>query len=90
MPTTAEAGLPAFIASGWNAMFAPKGTPQPIVAKLADALSKALDDPATRNRLEDIGAVIPTKRGPEALRALVAAEIEKWTPVIKAAGVVGQ
>jgi tripartite-type tricarboxylate transporter receptor subunit TctC len=89
VPTTAEAGLPAFVASGWNAMFAPKGTPQPVVAKLSEAVSKALDDPATRKRLEDIGAVIPTQRGPEALRALVAAEIEKWTPVIKAAGVVG-
>jgi tripartite-type tricarboxylate transporter receptor subunit TctC len=89
VPTTAEAGLPAFVASGWNAMFAPKGTPQPVVAKLADAVSKALDDPGTRKKLEDIGAVIPAKRGPEALRTLVTVEIEKWTPVIKAAGVVG-
>jgi tripartite-type tricarboxylate transporter receptor subunit TctC len=90
VPTTREAGLPGFEASGWNAMFAPKGTPPAIVERLADAVSKALDDPATRKRLEDIGAVIPKQRGPAALRALVESEIAKWTPVIKAAGVTAQ
>lgn len=89
VPTTAEAGMPQFVASGWNAMFAPKGTPKPIVDKLAAAADAALKNPATRKKLEDIGAVIPAKTGPEALRSLVASEIEKWTPVIKAAGVVG-
>lgn len=87
VPTTAEAGMPQFVASGWNAMFAPKGTPKEIVDKLAAAVDAALKNPATRKKLEDIGAVIPAKTGPEALRSLVAAEIEKWTPVIKAAGV---
>jgi tripartite-type tricarboxylate transporter receptor subunit TctC len=89
VPTTVEAGLPKFQASGWNAMFAPKGTPKHMVDKLADAASKALDDPATRKRLQDIGAIVPPKerRGPQALRDFVAAEIDKWTPVIKAAGV---
>jgi tripartite-type tricarboxylate transporter receptor subunit TctC len=88
-PTTAEAGLPAFQASGWNALFAPKGTPKPIVEKLADAVSKALDDPGVRARLDQLGAIIPPppRRGPEALRALVESEIRKWTPVIKAANV---
>jgi tripartite-type tricarboxylate transporter receptor subunit TctC len=90
VPTTKEVGLPQFEASGWNAMFAPKGTPAPIIERLADAVGKALDDPATRKRLEDIGAVIPKQRGPAALRALVEAEITKWTPVIKAAGVIAQ
>jgi tripartite-type tricarboxylate transporter receptor subunit TctC len=88
VPTTAEAGMPQFVASGWNAMFAPKGTPKPIVDKLAAAVDAALKNPATRKKLEDIGAVVPAKTGPEALRSLVASEIEKWTPVIKAAGVV--
>lgn len=88
VPTTAEAGMPKFVASGWNAMFAPKGTPKAIVDKLAAAVDAALSNPATRKRLEDIGAVIPAKTGPDALRSLVAGEIEKWTPVIKAAGVV--
>lgn len=89
VPTTAEAGMPQFVASGWNAMFAPKGTPKPIVDKLAAAVDAALENPATRKKLEDIGAVVPAKTGPDALRSLVASEIEKWTPVIKAAGVVG-
>lgn len=87
VPTTAEAGMPKFVASGWNAMFAPKGTPKAVVDKLAAAVDAALRNPVTRKRLEEIGAVIPATTGPEALRSLVASEIEKWTPVIKAAGV---
>ncbi len=90
IPTTGEAGLPQFLASGWNAMFAPKGTPAPVIERLAAAADKALSDPSTRKKLEDIGAVIPRERGPAALKRLVASEIEKWTPVIKAAGVVAQ
>lgn len=88
VPTTAEAGLPQLQASGWNAMFAPKGTPKAIVDKLAAAAAKAFEDPATRKRLTDIGAVIPPpeRRGPDALRSFVAAEVAKWTPVIKQAG----
>ncbi len=78
-------------ASGWNAMFAPKGTPKAIVDKLADAAAKAAEDPVTRKRLEDIGAVVPPpeRRGSQALRNFVAAEVAKWTPVIKAAGASG-
>jgi tripartite-type tricarboxylate transporter receptor subunit TctC len=89
VPTTVEAGLPKFQASGWNALFAPKGTPKHMIDKLADAAGKALDDPTTRKRLLDIGAIVPPpeRRGPQALRAFVAAEIDKWTPVIKEAGV---
>jgi putative tricarboxylic transport membrane protein len=89
VPTTTEAGLPQLQASGWNAMFAPKGTPKEIVDKLADAANKALEDPKTKKRLDDIGAVVPPaeRRGPKALHDFVAAEIDKWTPVIKAAGV---
>jgi tripartite-type tricarboxylate transporter receptor subunit TctC len=88
VPTTIEAGLPQLQASGWNAMFAPKGTPKAIVDKLADAAAKAAEDPVTRKRLEDIGAVVPPpeRRGSQALRNFVAAEVAKWTPVIKAAG----
>ena len=87
VPTTSEAGLPQMQATGWNAMFAPKGTPRPIIEKLADAASKAADDPVTRKRLEDIGGVVPSaeRRGPDALRSFVAAEVGKWTPVLKAA-----
>jgi tripartite-type tricarboxylate transporter receptor subunit TctC len=88
VPTAKEAGLPGFEASAWNALFAPKNTPKPVIDKLSDALSKALDDDTTRKRLLDLGSVIPEKsgRGPQALAALVKSEIARWTPIIKAAG----
>ena len=88
VPTTKEAGLPEFQASAWNALFAPKGTPKPVLDKLTAALDKALDDEAVRKRLLDLGSDIPGKdrRGQAALGALVKSEIAKWSPVIKAAG----
>jgi tripartite-type tricarboxylate transporter receptor subunit TctC len=88
VPTTKEAGLPEFQAQAWNALFAPKGTPQPILDKLTDALDKALDDEQTRKRLLELGSVLPDKagRGQQALAALVKSEIARWTPVIKSAG----
>jgi tripartite-type tricarboxylate transporter receptor subunit TctC len=87
LPTTAEAGLPAFQAQAWNAIFAPKGTSPAIIAKLNAAASKALDDEGVRKRLLDLGSVIPkpAERSPEALAALVKSEIAKWTPVLKPA-----
>ncbi len=88
VPTSKEAGLPAFQAQAWNALFAPKGTPQPILDKLTDALDKALDDEQTRKRLLELGSVLPGKaeRGQQALASLVKSEIARWTPIIKAAG----
>jgi tripartite-type tricarboxylate transporter receptor subunit TctC len=88
VPTTKEAGLSEFQASAWNALFAPKGTPKPIVDKLSQALDKALEDDATRKRLLELGSDIPGKgrRGGTALVDLVKREIAKWSPVIKAAG----
>ena len=87
VPTSKEAGLPEFQASAWNAMFAPKGTPKPIVDKLNAALGKALDDPNTRKRLLDLGSVLPEgeARSPGALAELVKSEIARWTPIIKTA-----
>jgi tripartite-type tricarboxylate transporter receptor subunit TctC len=87
VPTTAEAGLPAFQAQAWNAIFAPKGMPAPILAQLNAAAAKALDDEGVRKRLLDLGSVIPAAadRTPEALAALVKSEIAKWTPVLKPA-----
>jgi tripartite-type tricarboxylate transporter receptor subunit TctC len=87
VPTTAEAGLPAFRAQAWNAIFAPKGTPAPVIAKLNAAAAKALDDENVRKRLLDLGSVIPgpADRTPEALAALVKSEIAKWIPVLKPA-----
>ncbi|MCG6206862.1 tripartite tricarboxylate transporter substrate binding protein BugD [Rhodopseudomonas sp. HC1] len=87
VPTTAEAGLPNFQAQAWNAIFAPKGTPETIVAALNAAAMKALDDDNVRKRLLDLGSVIPERgdRTPEALGKLVESEIAKWTPVLKGA-----
>ena len=87
VPTTTEAGLPAFQAQAWNAIFAPKGTPAPIIEKLNAAAAKALDDENVRKRLLDLGSVIPgpADRTPAALAALVKSEIAKWTPVLKPA-----
>ena len=87
VPTAKEAGLPEFQASAWNALFAPKGTPKPIVDKLNAALGKALDDATTRKRLLDLGSELPDgqARSSTALAELVKSEIAKWTPIIKAA-----
>ena len=88
VPTTKEAGLPEFQVSAWNALFAPKDTPKPILDKLADALDKALDDEIVRKRLLELGSDLPDKqrRGPGPLADLVKSEIARWTPIIKAAG----
>jgi putative tricarboxylic transport membrane protein len=88
VPTSKEAGLPQFQAQAWNALFAPKGTPQPVLDKLTDALDKALDDDTTRMRLLELGSVLPDRagRGAQPLAALVKSEIARWTPIIKAAG----
>jgi tripartite-type tricarboxylate transporter receptor subunit TctC len=89
VPTTIEAGLPEWQVSGWNGLFAPKGTPKPAVDKLADALDNALDDDATRKRMFVLGCDLPDKpkRGPAPLLALVKSEIDRWGTVIRAAGV---
>jgi tripartite-type tricarboxylate transporter receptor subunit TctC len=89
VPTTKEAGLPEFQVSAWNALFAPKGTPKPIIDKLNAALAKALDDPNTRKRLLELGSDIPVgeARTPQALAELVKNEVARWTPIFQAAGV---
>jgi tripartite-type tricarboxylate transporter receptor subunit TctC len=89
VPTTKEAG-DDFVFSAWNAMVAPKDTPKEIVAKLADALSKALDDARVRARYVELGSTAPegADRGPAGLQKLVESEMARITPVIKAAGVV--
>jgi tripartite-type tricarboxylate transporter receptor subunit TctC len=86
VPTTREAGVD-FIFSAWNAMVAPKGTPQPIVDKLVDALNKALDDPGVKQRFVELGSTAPKseERGPAGLQKLVESEMARITPVLKAA-----
>ena len=87
VPTTAEGGTD-FIFSAWNGMVAPKGTPPEIVAKLTDALAKALDDPTVQRRYVELGSSAPkgADRGPAGLQKLVESEVARITPVIKAAG----
>jgi tripartite-type tricarboxylate transporter receptor subunit TctC len=87
VPTTAEGGLPQFVVSTWNAVFAPKNLPPQIQARLNDAMGKALDDETTRKRLIDIGFVIPdaARRTPQALRNLVATEVPRWRQVVTSA-----
>jgi len=88
VPTTKEAGLPEFQVSAWNAIFAPKGTPKDVVARLNDALVKALDDANTRKRLLDLGGDVPDRAGrsPEALSKLVQTEVARWATVFKQVG----
>jgi tripartite-type tricarboxylate transporter receptor subunit TctC len=90
VPTTGQAGVD-FVFSAWNAMVAPKDTPKEIVAVLADALSKALDDPAIQKRYVELGSAAPkgAERGPAGLQKLVESEVARITPVIQAAGVTG-
>jgi tripartite-type tricarboxylate transporter receptor subunit TctC len=73
-------------------LFAPKRTSAAIITKLNEAVQKAMQVPVTAKRLGEIGADIPPpeQRSPEALRQLVNAEVDKWVPLIKAAGIVGQ
>ena len=87
--TTAEGGLPALNVEVWHGLYAPKGTPKPVVDRLVAALQGALKDPAVVKRFEDLGAeVVSADRAtPAALERHLKAEIEKWTPVIRKAGV---
>jgi tripartite-type tricarboxylate transporter receptor subunit TctC len=87
LATSGEQGLPGVEASVWNGLFFPKGTPGPIVQKMAKAVNEMLDDPVIRKRLEDLGLEIvpPERRGPEYLAKFVPEEIERWAKVVKAA-----
>jgi tripartite-type tricarboxylate transporter receptor subunit TctC len=88
VPTVDEAGLPGLYASVWHGVWAPGTTPKAIVTKLNAALVDALGDAAVRQRLSDLGQEIfpREQQTPEALRAFHKAEIDRWWPIIKAAG----
>lgn len=89
IPTAAEAGLPGFEVAVWHALYAPKGTPKPVIDKLEAALKIALKDATVKQRFSDLGTepVSADRATPEALRAFLKSEIAKWEPIIKKAGV---
>jgi tripartite-type tricarboxylate transporter receptor subunit TctC len=92
IPTVDEAGLPSLHISVWSGMWAPKGTPIPIMTKLNGAVAKALADPKVRQRLADLGQDIPGHelQTLEGFAAFQKAEIDKWWPIIKAANIKGE
>lgn len=92
IPTVDEAGLPGFYFSRWHALWAPKGTPKSVIAKLNASVVGALADPLVRSRLADLGQEIfpRDQQTPEALGAYHKAEIAKWWPIIKAAGITAE
>jgi tripartite-type tricarboxylate transporter receptor subunit TctC len=89
VPTVDEAGLPGFYASNWYALWAPRGTPNYVIEKLNSAIVHALADPAVRQRIVDLGLEVPDRdqQTPEALGAFQKADVEKWWPIVKAAGI---
>jgi tripartite-type tricarboxylate transporter receptor subunit TctC len=89
VPTLAEGGLPGVDLEFWHGLWAPKNTPKPVIAKLNDAVIKAFADPSVKKRLTDIGHTLPPtdKMTPQALYNHHKAELDKWWPVMKAAGI---
>jgi tripartite-type tricarboxylate transporter receptor subunit TctC len=89
LPTLHEAGLPNFEVGVWHGLYAPKATPKPVIEKLTKALQVALKDPAVIQRFGELGTepVAENRATPQALRAHLKAEIDKWGPIIKKAGV---
>jgi tripartite-type tricarboxylate transporter receptor subunit TctC len=89
IPTVDEAGLPGFYMTLWSGLWVPKGTPKEAIAKLNAAVVEALADPAAQERFTRLGLTAPPRalQTPEALGTFQKAEIEKWWPIIKAAGI---
>jgi tripartite-type tricarboxylate transporter receptor subunit TctC len=92
VPTIDEAGMPGLHLALWNGIWAPKATPRDIIDKLNAAIRAALSDAALRQRIIDLGQILPApeQQSPEALAAYHKAEIEKWWPIIKAANIKGE
>jgi tripartite-type tricarboxylate transporter receptor subunit TctC len=89
IPTSDESGVPGLYMSGWFGFWAPKGTPKDIIAKLNAATVEALADPALQKRFSDLGLDVAPRaqQTPEGLAAFQKAEIDKWWPIIKSAGI---
>ncbi|MDB5728397.1 MAG: tctC4, partial [Noviherbaspirillum sp.] len=89
VPTMDEAGLSNFEIAVWHGLYAPKGTPKPAIATLSGALQTALKDSNVKTRFGELGTepVAEARATPEALRTFLKTEIDKWSPIIKKAGV---
>ena len=88
VPTLEESGLKGFEVAVWHGLYLPKGTPKPVIDRLVSALQSAVKDPNLKAKLAELGAepVPVEKANPESLRKQLKAEIDKWGPIIKAAG----
>lgn len=88
VPTSAEGGMPEFIMESWLGLYAPKGVPPPILAKLREAELAALEDPLVLKRFPEIGGVVPKKadRGGDRMLELVKSDVLRWSEVVKKAG----
>jgi tripartite-type tricarboxylate transporter receptor subunit TctC len=89
VPTAQEAGMPNFEVAVWHGLYAPKGTQKPVIDKLANALQIALKDATVKQRFSELGTepVAANRATPDALRTHLKSEIDKWSPIIKKAGV---
>jgi tripartite-type tricarboxylate transporter receptor subunit TctC len=89
LPTVEEAGLKGFEVAVWHGLWAPHGTPKPAMDKLVAALQAALKDPNVLSKFAELGTepVAQNRATPDVLRAHVKSEIEKWSPIIKKAGI---
>jgi tripartite-type tricarboxylate transporter receptor subunit TctC len=88
LPTANDAGLKGFSLGVWHGLYAPAGTPAPIIQKLSSALQGALKDPDLIKRFDNISTepIAPNLATPEALQKHLSAEVDRWAPIIKAAG----
>ncbi len=88
IPTSDETGVPGLYMSGWFGFWAPKGTPKDVIGTLNKAMREVLADPATKAKFSELGLDVaqPAQQTPEGLAAFQKAEIEKWWPIIKGAG----
>lgn len=86
LPTSAEAGLPAYQATTWTPWSAPLGTPLPIRQFLYEQIAQALQTPAVRDRLIQLGNTIPEGMTPDRTRDFIASEIDRWVPIVRATG----
>ena len=92
VPTSDESGIPGLYAAGWFGLFGPKGMPKQVVARINAAMVEALADPALKARFSDLGLDVASRelQAPEGLAAFHKAEIDKWWPIIRQAGIKGE